>query len=170
MKGWIWLSVAGVMVLAFSGCSPESSTGVSSQQKTVAPTFTAPPQPLPNSGQMGAGQYGSAPLRITTRNDGYHYLVKITSPGSTVPVSEFFIRGGETVESQLPLGTYELKYASGKTWFGTIHLFGPETSYSKAESLFEFVDNGDHIRGYTVELYTQANGNLHTAEIPASQF
>lgn len=168
MKGLIWLSV--VMVLAFSGCTPESSTGVPARQKTAVPAFTEPSQPLPNSGQTGAGQSGPAPLRIMTRNDGYHYLVKITSPGSTEPISEFFIRGGESVETQVPLGTYELKYASGKTWFGPVHLFGPETRYSKAESLFEFVDNGDHISGYTVELYTQTNGNLRTAGIPASQF
>ena len=78
-----------------------------------------------------------------------------------------FIRNGETATRlQVPAGTYEVRYASGETWYGDTHLFGPTTSYSKAGSLFSF-GGGD---GYTLELYKQLNGNLHTNTIRPEDF
>ena len=78
-----------------------------------------------------------------------------------------FIRNGETAsDMDVPTGTYELRYASGDSWYGETDLFGPSTSYSKAESFFTF-GNGS---GYTVELYKQVNGNLHTNSIDKDDF
>ncbi|NDP46866.1 MAG: hypothetical protein GZ085_00475 [Sulfuriferula multivorans] len=168
MKALGWLMVIGL--IAWGVISAQSNSVGSNGGKTAAVAFTEPPQALPLSGPMGIENPGVAPLTITTRNDGYNYFVKVAHPGTTQSVSEFFIRSGESVVTQVPLGTYELKYASGKTWYGPVHMFGPETSYSKADTQFDFVDNGYQVSGYTVELYTQANGNLRMSGISANQF
>lgn len=168
MKVWGWLIAIGFIV--FLTMNDDGKTKLITSGKEAAPVFSEPAQPLPSTGLMDFHSGGIAPLQIKTRDDGYHYLVKVVYPGTTESVGQMFIRSGESVEIQLPLGTYELRYASGKTWYGLDHRFGPETRYSKADKQFDFVDNGYQVSGYTVELYTQVNGNLHTSGIPANQF
>jgi len=58
----------------------------------------------------------------------------------------------------------------GKTWYGEIHRFGPSTGYSETDEKFNFEITGDHVSGYTVELFLQRDGNLHTNQISADQF
>jgi hypothetical protein len=83
---------------------------------------------------------------------------------------EVFVRGGTTVEIEVPLGTYQLKYASGKNWYGTTHLFGPETAYNKADTPFRFYIEGQRISGYTVTLYRVQDGNLRTSQLNPKDF
>ena len=82
----------------------------------------------------------------------------------------FFVNGGESFEADVPLGIYRVKYASGLTWYGAEHLFGPGTRYSEADKTFEFALQGNQISGYTLELIQQRGGNLHTKSISAAQF
>ncbi len=63
-----------------------------------------------------------------------------------------------------------MRYATGKTWYGTKHLFGPETAYAKADEPFDFTFNGYQYSGYTVELILQTGGNLRTSSISAANF
>lgn len=81
-------------------------------------------------------------------------------------VVSYFIRGGETLDVNLPIGSYVVKYAYGDTWYGEEHLFGENTGYSKADEVLEFYRN----QGYVIELIQQLNGNLHTTAIDESQF
>lgn len=81
-----------------------------------------------------------------------------------------FIQGGKSEQIEAPLGTYILKYASGETWYGYAHLFGPTTVYSKADKLFSFTFDGNGYSGYTVTLYNVINGNLRTSRISADDF
>ena len=81
-----------------------------------------------------------------------------------------FVRKGMTAEIDVPLGLYELRYALGDEWYGYDHLFGPKTSYSKADTLFDFRDTGTQLTGYTVTLYKVPRGNLHTSTIGVDQF
>jgi Zn finger protein HypA/HybF involved in hydrogenase expression len=147
-----------------------------STAKTIDPkltsTFSQPIQPLPQTGDNTASfGNGVAPLSIkTSPSGGYHYFVKIVDVVSHQELGSYFIRSGEIVEIKVPVGTYEIKYASGKQWYGIGHLFGPETAYSKAESLFTFSFDGYQYSGYTVELIMQRNGNLRTSGIQPSQW
>jgi hypothetical protein len=50
------------------------------------------------------------------------------------------------------------------------YLFGTETTYSKADSTFDFTFDGYQYSGYTVELIMQRNGNLRTSGIQPSQW
>lgn len=136
------------------------------------PKFSQPIQPLPQTGYSTSSFYdGVAPLAIkTSSNGGYHYFVKIVNVDSHQEMGSYFIRSGEVLEMKIPLGTYEVKYASGKQWYGTGFLFGPETRYSKADSLFTFSFDGYEYSGYTIELIMQRNGNLRTSGIQPNQW
>ena len=63
----------------------------------------------------------------------------------------FFIRGGDTFDTEVPLGTYSIKYAAGRTWYGPQCLFGVETIFKKADYTFEFQQQGNEISGYRIE-------------------
>ena len=132
--------------------------------------------PLPASGVMYTyGSFGGpnrrleAPFEIKA-GQGSHFLVKLVHVGTNQPAMTIFVRSGETVEAEVPLGTFEVRYASGDTWYGDDLLFGPKTSYSKADTVFTFEIVGNQVQGFTITLYTVANGNLKTKEIGASEF
>jgi len=134
------------------------------------PSFSEPVVPFPVTGtaRYPDGAEGVAPLKIKT-SPGSDYYVKLVEPPSDRPVMEVFVKGGTTVEVSAPLGSYEMRYATGKTWYGPEHFFGPETSYSKADQLFAFSRDYRGTSGYTVTLYTVQNGNLRTESLPRSQ-
>jgi hypothetical protein len=119
----------------------------------------------------GITQYWTGPpLNIKTSSDGYHYYVKVVDKVTNNELSSYFIRGGESLNIKVPLGTYEIRYATGKQWYGVSALFGPETTYSKADSKFTFSFDGYQYNGYTVELIKRQGGNLRTSAIHPSQW
>jgi len=99
-----------------------------------------------------------------------HYYVKIVDWYTDRLVQTIFIRAGQTVKTKVPLGSYKIKYAMGKTWYGEIHRFGPSTGYSEADRRLDFKEVDDGIWGHTLELFLQRDGNLHTSQISADQF
>lgn len=174
IQGWI-----GIAFLLFIGWAifidEPKNKGLppsENQNNTAVPTFSQPAQPLPQTGDNTATfSNGVAPLNIkTSPAGGYHYFVKIVNAGTNQELGSYFIRSGGVLEIQVPVGTYEIKYAIGKQWYGTDYLFGPETSYSKADSLFTFSFDGYQYSGYTVELIMQQNGNLRTSGIQPNQW
>ncbi len=113
------------------------------------------------------GLNGSAPFQIRT-SPGADYFVKLVDYQTGADAVGIFVKGGQTLEVEIPPGTYRMRYASGQTWRGTSHLFGPgqHTSYSQSSSRFEFT----RYDGYTVELIRQTGGNMPTSSISPSQF
>lgn len=111
-----------------------------------------------------------APFRIVTPSGAESYYVKLTNAFTGALVMTFFVYGGQSFETEVPLGTYRVKYAIGSIWYGEDHLFGPDTHYSETDKTFEFSVQGNQINGYTVELIRQRGGNLHTRSISANQF
>lgn len=130
---------------------------------------THSPAPRPASGTVTnlKGTPLQAPFAIET-SAGADYYIKLKENGRDAVT--IYVRGGENVEVDVPLGTYEMTYASGATWYGTEHHFGPDTGYSKSDSRLSFEVVGNQITGYTVTLYQVYNGNMHTRDIPKSQF
>jgi len=135
------------------------------------PTFNEPKLALPATGfvKRHTDKSAEAPLQIKT-SAGANYLVRLEDLASGKNAMEVFVRGGTTVEIEVPLGTYQLKYASGKNWYGTTHLFGPETAYNKADTPFRFYIEGQRISGYTVTLYRVQDGNLRTSQLNPKDF
>ena len=78
--------------------------------------------------------------------------------------------GTSSLNIKVPTGLYEIKYATGHKWYGENYLFGPETNYSKADSVFNFTYDDYQYSGYTVELIMQQNGNLRTSGLNANQW
>jgi len=111
-----------------------------------------------------------APFEIKTRSGGGHYFVKLVELNTKKDILTVFVHGGRHAEIKVPLGSYELKYAVGKTWYGPDSLFGSKTKYSKADKILAFKQEGNEIFGLSVELYLQQGGNLETEEIPRSEF
>jgi hypothetical protein len=68
------------------------------------------------------------------------------------------------------IGTFELRYASGQSWYGDKYLFGPGTEYWKADRTLNFELVGDEIRGFKVTLYRVPYGNLHMSRIDPKEF
>lgn len=137
-----------------------------------AVTFDKPPKPLPQNGYLKrySNEDPIAPLKIQVPIGDTHYYVKIVDAYTKSPVAAIFIRAGQSVQLEIPLGTYEIKYAMGSIWYGTKYLFGPETSVAKADKSFEFRIDDDKVHGYTVELIKQQGGNLHTKDISLEDF
>ena len=129
-----------------------------------------PEQPLPNTGDTDNPDLnGIAPLEIKA-SSGANYWIKIDEENTNQHVVSYFIRSGETLNIQMPLGSYTIKYATGQKWYGPEYLFGNDTVYSKADNVFIFKSNGYETNGYTLELIMQENGNLQTENIDKGQF
>lgn len=128
-------------------------------------------QPLPRSGEVRIHTKKGciAPFEIKSSSDS-HYLLKLVDVFSGSTALTVFVQSGSNVNIEVPLGTYEVRYAAGGTWYGYEKLFGPETLYSKADETFTFERDGNEIRGFTITLYKVANGNLSTSPINASSF
>lgn len=114
-----------------------------------------------------------AQLTLQTKA-GANYYVKLVVPSTGAEVMSFYVRGGQSLTVNVPVGTYELKYAAGQTWYGPAHKFGPDTAYAKADEPFYFsvtrTAEGWSYSAWTVELILQRGGNLETTSIDASQF
>jgi len=128
-------------------------------------------QDLPRNGatRWYTSEERVAPLKITTSGKDHH-LLKLVDAYSNRTRGRIFVRAGGAVAVDVPLGSYVLKYASGRTWYGYTHFFGEETKYSKAEEVFRFFETGDGYRGYTLTLYPVRYGNLETTEISPEEF
>ena len=138
-------------------------------QRVVSPSYPEQPLPLSGSVQVYTMAERIAPFEIKAAR-GNNYLLKLVVAGTDTPVLTVFVRSGTTVEIEVPLGTYEVRYAAGQTWYGYEHFFGENTAYTKADKSFTFEVVGNEINGFTITLYKVAHGNLTTSSISANEF
>ncbi|ACT60558.1 hypothetical protein [Hirschia baltica] len=117
------------------------------------------------------GREAIAPLELVTSR-GADYYIKLADTVTDRDAMAIFVRGGQLIEVEVPLGSYHLKYASGAVWRGEEALFGPDelTTYSVAGKSMDFKMTGDYVSGYTIELILQRDGNLATRRLAAEDF
>lgn len=115
------------------------------------------------------GKKGVAPLRIKVAL-GNDFFIKVVDLRTNNEVQAMYIKGGKSINTKVPIGTYVIKYAVGKVWYGEQLRFGPKTRYFKTDKNFIFDRQGNEIRGYTVELIVQPHGNLKTSPLDPSKF
>lgn len=128
------------------------------------------PIPIANGQIIDApAEEALAPLSVVTQGKRSFYIVLEPIGDSGSPMS-FFVRGDCEAEVQVPLGEYEIYYATGEDWYGKEALFGFNTAYFKCDETFLFFDDGEYYQGWTLELYTQSDGNLSTEYITAADF
>lgn len=129
------------------------------------------PDVVPATGVLTRNYYGPgvAPLEIKTRA-GSNYYVKVVEWNTKTETMTAFIRGGSPFETTVPVGSYEIKYSAGQSWYGPILDFGESASYSRCDDRFDFTRTFDGYIGYTIELILQQHGNLQTKPISADDF
>ena len=117
-----------------------------------------------------------APVTIHAPKDGSCYVVfipkvqKISEILDGMKKFSLYVKAGETVKVNVPIGTYEMYYAMGEEWYGREYKFGDGTGYYKADTQFKFYHEGDYVYGTEVTLYKVKNGNMATEEIEESEF
>ncbi|MEW5773045.1 MAG: J domain-containing protein [Thermodesulfobacteriota bacterium] len=149
----------------------EPSTQYNKPTQINAPTV--PQKPFPNHGTIKklTKNKNIAPLEIITNPiDTEYYYIKLVDFKSNTGVLNIYLHPGKSFKTDVPLGSYKIKYATGLTWYGEKHLFGSETKCSAALEQFDFVKEGNSVKGYTVELILQQHGNLRTVDIPIEDF
>ncbi len=115
------------------------------------------------------GNEALAPLTVVT-SPGEDYYVKLVYEGTNTAAIGIYVQGGVSNEVSIPLGRYEMRYASGTTWYGLTDLFGPETAYAKTLDVLDFHEEDGEYKGYTIELILQENGNLDTEALGPGDF
>jgi len=110
-----------------------------------------------------------APFKVETSPNSY-YLVKLENLQNKYSSLSFFLHGGMPFQTDVPLGTYLLKYAMGPTWCGPRELFGPHATAKKARTLLFFQFVGDRYEGHLVTLFRVPRGNFQTDSISLSEF
>ena len=168
---WIWFLLIGgfIWLIVSLDTTNEPTKKPTYSTPRAIPTYPEVAMPYNGAIQIFTNDQRIAPFEIKT-SQGANYLVKLVSAYSQSPIMTIFIRGGNQVTTEVPLGSFEVKYASGEKWYGYQYLFGPNTVYSKTDKTFIFQDTGDQITGYTITLYQVSNGNLRTSIISPEQF
>ncbi|HXG33875.1 MAG TPA: DnaJ domain-containing protein [Bryobacteraceae bacterium] len=130
-----------------------------------------PEKPLPRNGHVWSftALERVAPFEIRAAR-GRHYVVKLVDAFTGTPVLTVFVYSGTSVSIDVPLGTFEVRYASGESWYGDEYLFGPNTEYRKADRTFTFEVVGNQVTGFTITLYGVPHGNLPTSAIEPAEF
>ncbi len=144
---------------------PASNTNYSEPDQNM------PALDLPSNGEVRYFQQAEAiaPFSIHTAPE-VNYYIKLVDVETGKTAVTIFVWGDQSVETKVPLGTYELRYATGRDWYGEEKLFGAETIYVQADKRMTFYINGSQIMGHTVSLIKRIDGNLHTHNINPSQF
>jgi hypothetical protein len=132
-------------------------------------------RPLPQSGILRFADRGNfdpdrnPPLKITNAPDA-NTLMKLTRVGDGVEIMSIFIRAGQTIEVAVPFGSYKVKIASGKTWYGDAVRFGPNTSYAILDAVLDFRREGSQLMGHQLALTRVRGGNLKQLPLMAKDF
>lgn len=126
---------------------------------------------FPNSGSYSnlSGKKRLAPLEIKSSGND-KYFIKLVDSLTGKDKFLIYVNNGETVNIDVPIGSYKFRYATGEKWYGVDNLFGQKTYCTEAESIFDFRQENGEVTGYTITLYKVRNGNLSTKNIPRSNF
>ena len=111
-----------------------------------------------------------APLGVTAPFSENCYVYLSSLDGNSSNNMGFYVAADQFAEVLVPLGLYEIYYATGETWYGPDELFGEETRRYQCEGTFEFYDDGEYYQGWTLELYLQENGNMDSDPVDENEW
>ena len=119
----------------------------------------------PRSGEILSGieVYDESEITITASSRA-SCIVKLKTPSGVERLS-FYVRAGDTVTVGVPCEYLQAYFATGRTWYGTHHLFGESTDYSMDDEIRDFTY-------YTWEytLYPVGDGNFSQTPIDEDDF
>lgn len=169
-----------VMVFALCGCGGTGDTAssedpvsddsyVAEEETTTTETTTEvqlEAQEMPENEHIFVNKFDSRPSKVIVENptDTAYYIKFDNKDGDTM--FAFFVRPQSTTPMYMGVGTYEMKYACGDTWYGEEHLFGENTRYAKDKDDWVF-ESG---KGWTLTLQPQVGGNVSTETLSEDEF
>jgi hypothetical protein len=126
--------------------------------------------PFPNNGQMQVftDKELLAPLSIVTSFDKNCFFKFYDTKENLI--FTLFIRKNSSLNVKVPLGEYNVKYASGDEWYGVDKLFGFTTNIYQFDKKLIFYREGNAINGHTLTLNEVVNGNLSKKNISKASF
>jgi hypothetical protein len=146
---------------------PAKEAGAPESKQTVEDLPPEKPLPKNGDGVFRFKRYATtSALRIVPRSEQYHIIVKVENSKDGQLICWFLIRDGQAAETPIPPGTYRLKFAYGKRWYGEKHLFGPDASYSAIVN--EITIPANTIQ--TLDLTPLPNGTLRENKIGPEDF
>ena len=80
--------------------------------------------------------------------------------------TEFYIRAGETVTLSVPLGTYQIYFATGEKWLGVGELYGSTTSYWQNQETILYADSMQDL----IVINPTKNGYSNSKSVDAETF
>lgn len=177
------------LISVFSSDGPPAVAGNGSMPAGNPPAMleaTPAPSPSPTIGyisvpfpahgtvELSSGQavdpYESAPFEIKTSSANQFYYIVLKSLSYPYENCYIYLHGGEPAEVSVPLGSYEMYYACGDSWYGESVRFADTGGDFVAEDTFDFTSSGGYVYGYTVTLYDVYYGNLETSPVNAADF
>ena len=137
VEGWAWVQDnASFRMLLSSRQADGRQTG------NVVLTYTSAEFPPHQTVTFLTTAEALAPFQVKTEA-GANYLIKLVDPQTRKDVVRMYVVGGQTADFQVPLGDYEVLSASGVNWYGDELLFGPQTAYSKLDTVSRFTLSAD---------------------------
>jgi hypothetical protein len=155
-----------------SGIEEAKAAAIAAQETQALKSLE---QPLPKTGVFKAlnkqnlDLETNPPLKITNSPDA-HTLIKLVRVLDGIEVMSIFLRAGDTIEVAVPPGTYQIKMASGQTWYGDAVRFGPNTSYGILNKALTFMNDGTQLLGHGLSLTRVREGNLKQRPLEAKAF
>lgn len=138
----------------------------SDKQTIVIPEVKPPPH---GDIRVFTNEECIAPFEVKS-SEGNYYLVKLVDVANGSDIITCFIYGGKSIEFEVPLGRYFLKYAVISKWHGYDNAVKQDAVCFKSDDIFDFEVDGEYVNGYTVTLYKVSNGNMETESIPPDEF
>lgn len=132
VEGWAWVQDTGSLSMVH-----HRSQGDGKDSSQMVLTYTSSAFPPHETVAFQTDQPGRAPFKIQTEA-GSNFVLKLVDPQTRKDVMRMFIVGGQEANFWVPVGEYELVYASGRNWYGDELLFGPDTQYAKADTVSRF--------------------------------
>lgn len=93
-------------------------------------------------------------------------IVKLRKTGSQKIVCWFLIRKGQSHQTRIPVGQYQITLASGGAWYGEKYLFGTNASYSAINQPIT-IPKRTHV---TISMTPSPQGTINEHAIAADEF
>ncbi len=173
---WIGGIIVAIIIIVWFALEPfGTANNLGKIVQQIAPSrpiqapSCSPVEPITISGIMRVYDTVDQPaLTQWTINAGYgaDYFVKLVELRTGLPKVAYFVHGGSSITTDVPVGAFIVKHASGKIWCGEQQYFGQETVFQKGTNTVFF----DPDYTYTLYLTPKRNGNFPTTFITRDQF
>jgi hypothetical protein len=136
-EGWAWVQDNGSLRITLVSEQAEGK-----DTSNVVVTYGSAEFPSHETVTFLTTKEALAPFQVKTEA-GANYLVKLVDPQTRKDVVRMYAVGGQSADFQVPLGDYDVLCASGVNWHGDELLFGPQTAYSKLDTVSCFTLSAD---------------------------